>query len=111
MAENDATPIDKSSVESLKKRILDSLYDGIMDAMINGRATLKDGKESAHFILGKFKTVKTKNELLQFLYDLSTKWSVYSPYYVKMKYSLTESEDTKKIQELKNKLYNFIRPN
>jgi len=111
MAENSTPLVSKSSIEDLKKQILDNLYDGIMDAMLNGRATLKDGKESARFILGKFKTVRTKDELLQFLYDLSTKWSIYNPYYVKMKYSLTELEDTKKIQELKNKLYNFIKPN
>ena len=66
--------------------------------------------ESAHFILGKFKDVNTKTELLQFLYDLSTKWSIYNPYYVKMKYSLAEADDTKKIQDLKSKLYKFIQP-
>ena len=106
-----SSSVAQNSIEDLRKQVYDSLFDSIIDAMLHGNASLRDGKESAQFILGKLETVKTKQELLQFLFDLSTKWSLYHPYYVKMKYSVVQEEETKKIKELKSKLYTFIKPN
>lgn len=106
----DASSVKQNSIEDLKKQVYDNLFDSITDALLHGNATIRDSKESAQFILGKLDEVKTKQELLQFLFDLSTKWTLYHPYYVKIKYSVAEEEDTKKIQELKSKLYQFIKP-
>lgn len=110
MAENNATPVNKNSVEDLKKQLWDNLMDRIIDAMLHGNATLKDGKESAQFMLDRLDPVKSKEELLQFLFDIQTKWSLYNPIYVKIKYSFEGEKDTKKIEDLKSKLYTFIQP-
>lgn len=98
------------SVEDLKKEIYDALMDTILDAILNGRATMKDGKQSAQFMLDKLDVVQNKDGLLQFLFDISTKWALYNPYYIKMKYGFEVERDDKKIQELKSKLYSFIQP-
>lgn len=102
--------IKDKTVEEIKNELYDSLMDTILDAVIHGRTALKDGKQSAQFMLDKLDNAKTKDEILQFLFDLSTKWSLYSPIYIKMKYSVEEEKDTKKMQELKSKLYSFIKP-
>lgn len=99
-----------SSIENLKKELYDSLCTGILDSMVHGNATFQDGKESARFILDNLEKVSTKKELLQFLFDLTTKWKLYNPYYVKIKYVFEQQDDTKKIEDLKSKLYTFIQP-
>ena len=110
MAENNAVPVSVSPIEDLKKQLWDSLMDRIIDAMLHGNATLKDGKESAQFMLDRLDPVKSKEDLLQFLFDIQTKWALYNPIYVKIKYSFEGEKDTKKIEELKSKLYTFIQP-
>lgn len=105
-----STSVVKNNVEDLKKQLWNSLMDQITDSMLHGSATLKDGKESAQFMLDRLDAVKTKDELMQFLFDLQTKWTVYNPVYVKVKYTIENEKDLQKINELKTKLYTFIQP-
>lgn len=105
-----STSVVKTDVEKLKKQLWDSLMDQITDSMLHGSASLRDGKESAQFMLDRLDNVKTKDELMQFLFDLQTKWAVYNPVYVKVKYTIENEKDVQKIQELKSKLYTFIQP-
>lgn len=105
-----STSVVNKSVDDLKKELWNSLMDQITDAMLHGTASLSDGKESAQFMLDRLDAVKSKEELMQFLFDLQTKWTVYNPVYVKVKYTIENEKDLKKIQELKSKLYTFIQP-
>lgn len=105
-----STSVAKNNVDELKKQLWNSLMDQITDSMLHGTATLKDGKESAQFMLDRLDAVKTKEELMQFLFDLQTKWTVYNPVYIKVKYTIENEKDLQKINELKSKLYTFIQP-
>lgn len=106
-----STPISVSEtdLETLKNKLYDDLCRGILEAMMHGQATIQDGKESARFILDHLDKVKTKDELLQFLFDLATRWKVYHPFYIKAKYTLEEEKDKEKIEKLKEHLYQFIK--
>lgn len=106
----DSSSVVEKDINQLKKELYDSLFDGIVDAMLHGSATITDGRESANFILARMNKINDKDQLLQFLFDLSTKWAVYNPYYVKIKYAYASEEDAKKVKELKSKLYTFIQP-
>lgn len=104
-----AISVVETDLETLKNKLYDDLCRGILEAMMHGQATIQDGKESARFILDHLDKVKTKDELLQFLFDLATRWKVYHPFYVKTKYTLEEEKDKEKIEKLKEHLYQFIR--
>jgi len=102
--------VKNKSIDALKKELYDSLVIAILDSILHGDNTMVDGKEIAQFLLDRLDPVTTKDQLLQFMLDLSTKWKLYNPYYVKLKYGFEEQNDDVKIQELKSKLYTFIQP-
>ncbi len=106
-----STSVHDTSIEDLKKKLWDSLMDDLIDSMLHGNATIKDAKESAQFMIDRLDPLKTKNELMQFLFDLQTKWKIYNPVYIKTKYVFEKEADSQKIKELKSKLYTFIKPN
>lgn len=102
--------VKNKSIDDLKKELYDSLMSAILDSILHGDNTMADGKQIAQFLLDKLDPVTNKDQLLQFMLDLSTKWTLYNPYYVKLKYGFEEQNDDVKIQELKSKLYSFIQP-
>lgn len=102
--------VKNKSIDELKKELYDSLVSAVLDSILHGDNTMADGKQIAQFLLDRLDPVTTKEQLLQFMLDLSTKWKLYNPYYVKLKYGFEEQNDDVKIQELKSKLYTFIQP-
>jgi len=98
-----------STLEAMKERLYDELCRGILEAINRGEASLLEGKQSAKFILDYLDNVQTKDELLQFLYDLATRWKVYHPFYIKTRYQLEEEAEKEKIEKLKKHLYQFYK--
>lgn len=71
--------------QNITEEYKDTVYKQLSDMMIvglqSGTMTVKESEDSAEFILDGMKKVVTQRELLQFLYELSTRWYDYTPVY------------------------------
>ncbi len=97
------------SVKALREQLYVQLTDTLLRGVIDDAFTPEQSREISRFILGKLDRAKTKDELLMFLHNLSTKWVQYNPFYVKLKYENRKSEDEEKMSEIKSKLNQFIQ--
>lgn len=96
------------SVTALRESLYVQLTDTLLRGVIDDVFTPEESKEISRFILSKLEKVKTKDEMLLFLHDLSTKWAKYNPFYVKLKYENQKKDDEAKMDEIKSKLNQFM---
>lgn len=98
----------QSITEIERKKIYDDLADLMIDAVERNDLPFKEMKKSCQYILETLDTVKTEDELLEFLHVLGEKWKSYAIELVRYKGKKREMEDHAKIQDIQNKLSNFI---
>lgn len=97
------------SVSTLRDTLYVQLTDTLLRGVIDDVFTPDESREISDFILRKLDRIKTKDEMLSFLHDLSTKWAKYNPFYVKLKYENQKTADEAKMTEIKSKLNQFIK--
>lgn len=89
-------------------RLYDELAEALLRGVLNESITSELAHEIAQLILKKLDAIESKDELLVFLHDLSTKWSSYNPFYIKMKYEDEKKQDDAKIADVQAKLKQFM---
>lgn len=97
------------SVSELREKLYVQLTETLLRGVIDDVFTSQESKEISHFILGKLDDVRTKDEMIEFLHDLSTKWAKYNPFYVALKFENQQKSDDVKMDEIKSKLNQFIK--
>ena len=98
-----------SSIKSLRDTLYVQLTNTLLHGVIDDTFTPAQSREISGFILGRLDRVRTKDQMLEFLHNLSTRWAQYNPFYVKMKYEGQQKADEEKMQEIKSKLNQFIK--
>lgn len=91
-----------------RKKIYDDLADLMIDAVEREYLPIKEMKKSCQYILETLDTVKTEDELLEFLHVLGEKWKSYAIELVRYEGKKRETQDKVKIQDIQSKLANFI---
>lgn len=89
-------------------RLYDELAEELLQGVVNESISSELAHEIAQLILKKLDGIQSKDELLTFLQDLSTKWSSYNPFYIKMKYEDEKKRDQEKIADVQEKLKQFM---
>lgn len=89
-------------------RLYDELAEELLQGVVNESISSELAHEIAQLILKKLDGIQSKDELLIFLQDLSTKWSSYNPFYIKMKYEDEKKRDQEKIADVQEKLKQFM---
>lgn len=89
-------------------RLYDELAEELLQGVVNESISSELAHEIAQLILNKLDAIQSKDELLLFLQDLSTKWSAYNPFFIKMKYEDEKKRDEKKIADVQEKLKQFM---
>jgi hypothetical protein len=97
------------AVNALREQLYVQLTDTLLRGVIDNTFTPEQSREISTFILAKLDRIKSKDEMLTFLHNLSTKWAPYNPFYVKLKYEGQKKDDEIKMQEIKSKLSQFIQ--
>ena len=97
------------SVNQLRDKLYVQLTETLLKGVIDDVFTPQESREISRFIMGKLDDVETKEEMMQFLHDLATKWTKYNPFYVQMKYENEKDKDKEKMDEIKAKLNQFIK--
>jgi len=95
--------------EEQKKKVYDDLALAMIDGMEQGTFSDEESRASAEFVLAKLGTVKTEQELFQFLEELGKRWSIYEKVLLKLKGQKNNQIDQVKLQEVKNKLNQLIQ--
>lgn len=98
----------QSITEIERKKIYDDLADLMIDAVEREDLPIKEMKKSCQYILETLDTVKTEDELLEFLHVLGEKWKLYAIELVRYEGKKRETQDQAKIQEIQSKLANFM---
>ncbi len=97
------------TILSMRNKLYDELAETLLKGIVDGSVTDELSKNISTFILGNLDTVTSKDDMVHFLYNLSTKWAAYNPFYVKLKYQEHEEREQKKIQEIQDKLQKFMK--
>lgn len=94
--------------EQTRKNVYDDLADLMIAAVEHNDLPVKEMKQSCQYILDTLDTIKTEDELLDFLRQLGAKWKSYAVEFVRYEGKKQEFADARKIQEIQNKLSNFL---
>ncbi|MFA5137114.1 MAG: hypothetical protein WC489_07055 [Patescibacteria group bacterium] len=94
--------------EEIRKQIYDDLADLMIEGVDRKELPITEMKKSAQFILETLDTIKSEDELLNFLQVLGEKWRTYAIELVRYEGKKTESADVQKIHEIQNRLSNLI---
>ncbi|OGK62740.1 hypothetical protein A2334_00800 [Candidatus Roizmanbacteria bacterium RIFOXYB2_FULL_38_10] len=94
--------------EAERTKIYDDLADLMIDAVERDDLPFKEMKQSCTYILETLDTIKTEEELLEFLRTLGEKWKTYAIELVRYEGQKKEVQDQAKIQEIQSKLANFL---
>lgn len=97
------------SIRDLREKLCVQLTETLLKGVIDDVFTPQESREISRFILGRLDGVETKDEMIEFLHDLSTKWAKYNPYYVTLKYENQQKNDKEKVEEIKSKLSQYIK--
>lgn len=87
------------SVEK-KKEIETALVEIVTKALTEDVLTEEDAPKVASFILDKINNVKTQEELLTFLRELSAQWSIFTPLLVIESGEVKEKSEEKAIEHV-----------
>ena len=68
------------SVSELREKLYVQLTETLLRGVVDDVFTPQESKEISRFILGKLDGVRTKDEMIEFLHDLSTRWAKYNPF-------------------------------
>lgn len=94
--------------EQTRKKVYDDLADLMIDAVERNDLPMKEMKQSAQYILETLDNIQTEDELLQFLQVLGQKWKAYAVELLRYEGEKKQAGDELKIQEIQNKLSNFM---
>lgn len=86
-----------------KEKIYSRLRDALIVGLQNGTIVDEEGQKSAEFVLT-LDTVKTQEELLTFLQNLSTRWPAYETVYIELKTEEEKKKDQEKISTIETTL-------
>lgn len=68
-----------------REKLLDELAEMMISGLEKGLILDPDAKESSTFVLERINTITNKNQLEQFLKELSIRWDIYKEAYEKFK--------------------------
>ena len=97
------------SVNQLREKLYVQLVETLLRGVVDDVFTPQESREISRFIMNKLDDVETKEEMIQFLHDLATKWSKYNPFYIQLKYENEKVKEKEKMDEIKAKLNQFIK--
>lgn len=108
------TNVSDSSVVSpelvkMKNKLYDDLAEVTLQGIINESIPSDLAHEISLIVLEKLDAIKTRDELLEFLHNLATKWTSYNPFYVKLKYEDEQKKDDQKMKDIQSKLQQFMQ--
>lgn len=99
----------QSITEIERKKIYDDLAELMISSIERSDLPLKEIKKSAQYILETLDTIKTEEELLEFLRALGGKWKMYAIELVRYEGQKHAQKDLQKVQEIQQKLSNYIQ--
>jgi len=105
---SDASVVPRELMEK-KNKLYDDLAEVMLQGIINESISSELSHEITITILKKLDSVKSRDELLEFLHNLATKWSAYNPFYVKLKYEDEQKKDDQKMKDIQSKLKLFMK--
>ena len=86
--------------EEYKDKLGQSLTLQLAQALKAGNITEEDLPTAASYILNRIDTLKTKEELIQFLTDLASKWTFFSNTLLMEKGEIIEAQEDKKVDQM-----------
>ncbi len=92
-----------------REKIYDDLADVTIDALKRGLLTEEESQKLARFILDRLDKVKNYLELDSFFADLCSQWKIFEGVYLKFKEKLFKISEQIKINQLTQKLNQFIK--
>lgn len=104
---NSVSPIQNNSVEELKKRAAELLFDAIIAGLDKGEMTVEDSKKSARKIEMHIDQLESPEELLVFLKSLDQKYPSFRSVFIQFKAEETVLEDKIKLESVQQRLKNL----
>ena len=87
-----------------KNNVYNSLADALIKGLENNSLTVEESQLSSQYILSGLETISTKEQLISFLEDISTRWPAYKETFIMVKEQELNQKDTQQIKEVQKEL-------